>query len=75
VPVSKQQRHEQEVEIFSFRHEQGLHVMRDWLLREQVDINRVWPGTCGDDLVRMQGEARVINRLIELIEHGPKVKI
>ena len=65
----------QEHDIFHLRHEAGVQILRDWLVGGQEDINHKWPGLTGEDLVRLQGEARLIERLLKVIDKGPAIKI
>jgi len=41
---------------------------------EQVELNRRWPDATGDDLTRMQGEARAVRRMKKIIVEGPVIK-
>lgn len=70
----KPEQYKTETDIFLCRHEAGIQAMRDWLYARRDRINTEWVGMVGDDLVREQGEARVVNRMIRLIENGPTVK-
>ena len=72
--VVKQEQHVQEMNIFQSRYEGGLQSMRDWLYARQARINTEWIGMAGDDLLREQGEARAIARMIKLIDIGPTIK-
>ncbi|MBK8772865.1 MAG: hypothetical protein IPM06_21405 [Rhizobiales bacterium] len=72
--VIKQEQHKTELNIFQCRNEGGLQAMRDWLYARQARINTEWIGMAGDDLIREQGEARVVARLIKLIDDGPAIK-
>jgi hypothetical protein len=72
--VIKQEQHKIEWNIFQCRNEGGLQAMRDWLYLRQARINTEWVGMVGDDLIREQGEARIVARLIKLIDDGPAIK-
>ncbi|MBK8772214.1 MAG: hypothetical protein IPM06_17570 [Rhizobiales bacterium] len=72
--VIRQEQHKIELSIFLCRNEGGLQAMRDWLYLRQARINTEWIGMAGDDLIREQGEARVVARLIKLIDDGPAIK-
>ena len=72
--ITKPERHENEVLVFNSRHEAGLHAVHAWLCARREEINTRWLGLSGDDLVRLQGEAGSIAKLIRLIEHGPTIK-
>jgi hypothetical protein len=72
--VIKQEQHKTELNIFLCRNEGGIQAMRDWLYLRQARINTEWVGMVGDDLIREQGEARIVARLIKLIDDGPAIK-
>ncbi len=72
--VSKQARHTAELLVFGCRHEAGVHAMRDLLYLTRDEINTRWPNLEGEELSRLQGEAKMVARLINLIEQGPKIK-
>ena len=72
--IVKPEQHEQELTIFACRHEVGLQALREWLFARRDDINKNWPGMLGEELVRLQGEAKTVAKLIRLIDLGPSVK-
>lgn len=72
--VIKAEQHKTELDIFLCRNEGGLRAMRDWLYARQARINTEWLGMVGDDLTREQGEARLVSKLIKLIDDGPSIK-
>ena len=72
--ISKPERHEQELKIFAMRHEAGVRVLRDWLYRERDEINARWPAQTGEDLIRLQGEAQRVAKLIKVIDIEPQFK-
>ena len=72
--ISKEERHRTEVAVHASRHEQGLGALRDWLYMRRDEINTNWPNIVGDELSTLQGEAKMVMRLIKLIEHGPAIK-
>ena len=72
--IAKQEQHEHETAIFSYRTEAGLQSMRSWLYARRDALNKLWPLIEGDSLTRLQGEARVVNKQIELIDVGPRIK-
>lgn len=72
--VSKPEKHEQEQMIFSCRHEAGLVSMRAWLIGQRESINARWPDADDYETPRLKGEAKLISKLIKLIELGPSVK-
>ena len=63
-----------ERQIFEMGHEGGVRALREWVFWYQGKINREWPGAVGEDLVRLQGEAKLAAKLIKLIDVGPSVK-
>jgi len=69
--VVKAEQHKTELDIFLCRHEGGLQAVRTWLYARQARINTEWIGLSGDDLIRMQGEARNVAKMIRLIDIGP----
>ena len=70
----KAEQFKNETDIFLCRHEGGLQALRDWLYLRQARINTEWVGMVGDDLIREQGEARIVARMIKLIDIGPAIK-
>lgn len=70
----KQERYEQEVAIFASRHEGGVQALRDWLFRERDEINARWITLAGEDLVRLQGEAKRVAQMIKVLDVGPQIK-
>jgi hypothetical protein len=74
VALSKQERHTQETQIFALRTETGLGVFRNYLWDATTELNRKWPGMVGEELFRAQGEQRLLNRLITLLDDGPRIK-
>lgn len=72
--LTKQERHQQELDINRSRHEAGIVAAHKWLCRERDEINTRWPDKSGEDLIRLQGEAKRIAQLIRVIETGPTIK-
>ena len=72
--VIKAEQHQQELNVFLCRNEGGVQAMRSWLYARRDRINTEWVGMVGDDLTREQGEARVISKLIKMIDDGPAIK-
>lgn len=72
--VSKKEQFEQETAIFQCRAEMGLLKMRDWLYARRDQISNSWMDLTGDDLTKIQGEARLIKKQIKLLEQGPTIK-
>lgn len=72
--IAKQERFELEKNIFGFRHEAGMRAMRDYLLECQMTLNHKWPDQRGEDLAQAQGEAKLLAKLIKMIETGPTIK-
>lgn len=71
--VSKSEQHEQERIIFATRADPGMQAMRSWLFARRDKLNADWPGMVDNDLTRLQGEARLVARLIKMIDFGPLV--
>ena len=71
--ITKYERFETEHQIFQTRHEPGLQAMRTWLFARREEINLKWPGSLPDELVKMQGEAMLVNKLIKMIDVGPTI--
>ena len=72
--IIKAEQHKTELDIFLCRNEGGLQAMRDWLYARRDRINTEWIGMVGDDLIREQGEARAVAKMIKLIDDGPSIK-
>lgn len=72
--VSKEERYEAEVSVFSSRHEPGVRAVYEWLRLRRDEVNAAWPGMEGTNLSQAQGEAKLIAQLIRLIEQGPRIK-
>jgi len=72
--ISKEERYNTEVAVHASRHEAGLGALRDWLYMRRDEINTNWPNIVGDELSALQGESKLVMRLIKLIEHGPAIK-
>jgi len=72
--VIRQEQAENELAIFLMRNEGGLQVMRTWLYARRDQINRDWPGQEGEDLIRLQGAAKEVAKLIRMVDVGPQVK-
>lgn len=73
--TSKPEQHEQEARIYQARGDAGVMAVREWLFREQGETNAKWVGMTGDDLVKLQGEAKIIARLIKVIDVPSKFKL
>ena len=72
--ISKSERYEQESAIFQYRTEAGLQKLREWLFTRRDVINDKWMELEGDELIRWQGEAKLIKRQIKLLDQGPTIK-
>lgn len=70
----KAEQHAAEVAVFLMRNEGGLQNLRTWLYMRRDQINRDWPGQEGEELIRLQGAAKEVARLIKLIDIGPSIK-
>lgn len=71
--VSKQERWGLETAIFQLRSEGGLQKLREWLWSRREEINSKWVDQIDDDLTKLQGEARLVRQLLDLIDKGPKI--
>ena len=72
--ITKPERHANELAIFNQRHEGGVRATYDWLCARRDEINRQWVGMEGADLMKAQGEASLVARMIRMIEQGPSIK-
>jgi len=70
----KAEQYKTETNIFLCRHEPGVQALRAWLHARRDRINTEWVGMVGDELIREQGEARVVAKMIRLIDDGPTIK-
>ena len=73
--ITKQERHTAELSIFNQRGDGGARAIHTWLKLRREELNRQWPGVIGEELAAMQGEARSIDKLVQVLEHGPTVKL
>lgn len=71
--LSKEERFKQEHTIFQSRADLGLQTLRSWLYDRQAEVNSKWHGMTGEDLIRVQGEASLLARLIKMIDKGPTI--
>ena len=72
--IAHDTRHGNEAAIFALRTEAGLQEMRKWLFWKRDEISDKFMEFGMDDLPKMQGEARLVKRLIRMIDHGPQIK-
>jgi len=72
--IVKEEQHKLETAIFQMRNEGGLQNLRSWLYARHDQINRDWPGQEGENLIRLQGAAKEVAKLIKLIDIGPTIK-
>lgn len=72
--IIKAEQHKTELDIFLCQNEGGVQAMRSWLYARRDRINTEWIGMVGDDLIREQGEARAVAKMIKLIDDGPAIK-
>lgn len=72
--ILRQGQHEEEIMIHLSAHEGGVQAMRGWLIGRQEWINKEWVALVDEDLIRLQGEARAVARMLKLIEVGPTIK-
>ncbi len=72
--TSHEDRRANELSIFTLRGEPGLQEMRKWLFWKREDITDRWTELEGNDLLKLQGEARLAKKLIKMIDQGPTLK-
>ena len=73
--IVKQERHENEATVFACRAEAGLQSMRAWLFARREETNKKWiSSNDAMEVARLQGEAGLVNKLIDMIDQGPKIK-
>lgn len=72
--IAHEERFKNEAAIFSLRAEVGMQEVRKWLYAKRDDITDKWVDLAGDDLIQLKGEARVIRRMIKMIDQGPTTK-
>ena len=73
--VLKEARHKLETEVHNLRHEAGIRAVWNLLHDMRDELNRKWPDAIGEDVARLQGEAKRVALLIKVIEHGPTIKL
>jgi hypothetical protein len=56
--------------VHQLAHEPGLNAMRDLLFIRRDEINKQWLDASGDALSKLQGEAKLVDKLIRVIDHG-----
>ena len=72
--ISKPERHANEVAVFLHRGDAGAQALRTWMYARRDELNEQWMDMVGEDLTRAQGEAKVVKRVIRLIDQGPTIK-
>ena len=72
--VAREEQADMEEAVFASRHDGGAVALYKLLCTRRDEINRTWMTLFGDDLIRLQGEAARVTKLIDLIEKGPKIK-
>ena len=72
--IAHEERSKNEAAIFTLRAEAGLQEMRKWLYAKRDDISDRWVDLAGDDLIQLKGEARIIRRMIKMIDQGPSTR-
>lgn len=72
--INRQEQHEAEMKVFQLRHEIGMQSMRALLMLRRDEINKTWPDASGDALLKLQGEAQCVQKMLKVIEHGPAIK-
>ena len=72
--TTHEDRHVNEIAIYTLRGEPGLQEMRKRLYAMRDEISDKWTDLTGDDLLKLQGEARLVKKLIRMIDQGPIIK-
>lgn len=72
--TAHEERFKNEAAIFTLRAEAGVQEVRKWLYARRDDVTDRWTDLAGDDLVQLKGEARIIKRMIRMIDQGPTTK-
>ena len=72
--ITKPEQHKLELAVFHMRNEGGLQNLRALLYMRRDQINRDWPGQEGEELIRLQGAAKEVAKLIKAIDVGPTVR-
>ena len=72
--TAKPEQHALELVIHLARVEGGVIAMRDWLVMQRDANNKAWPSAQPQEVPALQGEARMIAKLLRTIEEGPKLK-
>lgn len=71
--ITHEERGRNEAAIFAYRTEAGVQEVRRWLYARRDGISDNWTEKTGDELLQLQGEARLVKKLIKLIDTGPTV--
>ena len=74
MPIVKQQRHENEIAVHTLRNEPGLQALRAWTHELRDEINGKWFHAVGDELLTLQGKARLLQAIIKMIDDGPAIR-
>ena len=72
--TSKPERHAQELAVFHNRADVGLQSMRSWIFDRQQETNMRWPDAEGTELAKMQGIAKLLEKLLSIIDNGPTIR-
>lgn len=72
--IAKEELFDIELAVHASRHEAGSGALYAWLRQREVDLNTRWSQLEGEDLTRLQGEARLVARMLKLLVHGPALK-
>ena len=72
--VVNEDKHRLETAVFQMRNEGGLQALRTLLHMRRDQINKMWTGQTGDDLIRLQGSAQEVEALIKYIDKEPTIK-
>ena len=72
--LAKEERQKLEHQVHQLKHDGGSRAVLELLKLDLEDLNKKWFTLQGDDLIKAQGEAKHITKLIGTIEDGPKIK-
>ena len=72
--VVKEEQYKSELAVFQMRNEGGLQSLRAWLYARRDRINQDWPGQEGEELIRLQGAAKEVAKLIRMLDVGPTIR-
>ena len=71
---ARHEQHELELAVHQHRADTGTQAIRSWLYARRNEINDKFPDAPEEELPRLKYEAKLVIRLIRLIEQGPRIK-